>query len=229
MGTIILHRLGNVQGTTISATSLNAPKDARKSYEKGEEAMKKEKWPEAQKQLEKAVEIYPKYAAAWYDLGEACVKQSDSGKAHEAFAQALEADPKYLKPYLPLASLTMGEKKWQEAADTTSTLTRLDPVDYPEAWMFNAIANVHLHNLDAAEESARAAIKADTAHQFPRCEYILALILAEKQQYAAALPLMKSYVERAPNALDAEAVRKQISDIESTAGNQPAAEQPQHK
>src|SRR6185436_8850699 len=29
LGTIILHRMGNVEGTTISATSLNAPKDAK--------------------------------------------------------------------------------------------------------------------------------------------------------------------------------------------------------
>ncbi len=226
VGTIILHRLGNVQGSTVSVTSLEAPKDARKSYEKGQELLKKEKWPEAQKQLEKAVEIYPKYAAAWYDLGEARLKQSNAAQAQEAFARAIEADPKYLKPYLPLATLAMGEKKWQEAADTTSKLTRLDPVDYPQAWMYNAIANMNLHNLDAAEESARAAVKADTGHQFPRCEYILAVILANKQQYAAALPLMKSYVEHAPNAPDAEAVRKQISEMERTAGQQPTEEQP---
>jgi tetratricopeptide (TPR) repeat protein len=227
VGTIVLHRIGNVQGTSISVTSLEAPKDARKSYEKGEESMKKEKWPEAQKQLEKAVEIYPKYAAAWCDLGEVRLKQSNAAQAREAFAQALEADPKYLKRYLPLATLAMGERKWQEAADTTGKLTRLDPVDYPQAWMFNAIANAHLHNMDAAEESARAAVKADTGHQFPRCEYILAVILASKQQYAEALPLMKSYMKHAPNAPDAETVRKQISEMEKTAGEQPAAAHPQ--
>ena len=227
VGAIILHRLGNVQGTSVSVTSLEAPKDARKSYEKGEESMKKEKWPEAQKQLEKAVEIYPKYAAAWCDLGEVRLKQSNAAQAREAFAQALEADPKYLKRYLPLATLAMGERKWQEAADTTGKLTRPDPVDYPQAWMFNAIANAHLHNMDAAEESARAAVKADTGHQFPRCEYILAVILASKQQYAEALPLMKSYMKHAPNAPDAETVRKQISEMEKTAGEQPAAAHPQ--
>ena len=227
VGTIVLHRLGNVEGSTISATSLDAPKDARKSYEKGEESMKKEKWPEAQKQLEKAVEIYPKYAAAWYGLGEARLKQGDTEKVREAFAQALAADPKYLKPYLPLASLAMGEKKWEEAADTTGKLVRLDPVDYPQAWMDNAIANLNLHKLDAAEESARGAIKADTEHRFPRSEYVLGLILADKHRYAEALPLMKSYLERAPNAPDAETVRKQMTEFEKQAGNgQSAAEQP---
>src|SRR5438105_3080049 len=46
LGTIILHRLGNVEGVTISATSLNAPKDAKKSYEKGRDLLKKKKTPE---------------------------------------------------------------------------------------------------------------------------------------------------------------------------------------
>ena len=38
VGIIVLHRIGNVEGLTISATSLMAPKDARKAYEKGLEA-----------------------------------------------------------------------------------------------------------------------------------------------------------------------------------------------
>jgi hypothetical protein len=32
LGTIVLHRLSNVEGVTISSVSLNAPKDAKKSY-----------------------------------------------------------------------------------------------------------------------------------------------------------------------------------------------------
>ena len=197
--------------------------------QKGEESLKKQHWPEAEKQLEKAVGIYPKYAAAWCDLGEAHLRQSDTARAHEAFERALQADPKYLKPYLPMATLAMLQKNWREAADTTSKLVRLDPVDYPQALMFNAIANVNLHNLDAAEESARDAVKADTEHQFPRSQYVLAVILADKQEFATALPLMKSYLEQEPNAPDAEAVRKQISEIEKTAGNQRASAQPQPK
>ena len=35
IGTIILHRLGKVDGLTVSVVSALAPKDARKAYEKG--------------------------------------------------------------------------------------------------------------------------------------------------------------------------------------------------
>ena len=78
IGIILLHRNGPAEeGKTISAVSLAAPKDAKKAYEKGLEAIKKKKFDEAQKNLEKAVEVYPKYSAAWYELG---MLQAGQGK-----------------------------------------------------------------------------------------------------------------------------------------------------
>src|SRR5205085_3424026 len=44
VGTLVLHRLGNVEGLTISATSALAPKDAKKAYEKGRAENRKGKW-----------------------------------------------------------------------------------------------------------------------------------------------------------------------------------------
>ncbi len=70
VGTIILHRLTNVQGTTISLTSALAPKGAQKSYEKGMQLAAKSKFEEAEKRLSEATQLYPKYAAAWYALGQ---------------------------------------------------------------------------------------------------------------------------------------------------------------
>ncbi|HYP09370.1 MAG TPA: tetratricopeptide repeat protein, partial [Bryobacteraceae bacterium] len=69
VGTIILHRLAKVEGFTFSGTSLDAPKEATKAYEKGSQAAKKKKWKDAEEQLRKAVDLYPKYAVAWYELG----------------------------------------------------------------------------------------------------------------------------------------------------------------
>ena len=69
VGTIVLHRMANIEGLTISATSAMAPKDARKAYEKGLESVKKKKIDDAQKNFEKATGIYPKYASAWFDGG----------------------------------------------------------------------------------------------------------------------------------------------------------------
>ena len=76
VGTIVLRRLAKVEGFTFSGTTAFAPKDAKKAYEKGQQAAKKKKWPEAEENLQKAVENYPKFAAAWYELGSVYQQQS---------------------------------------------------------------------------------------------------------------------------------------------------------
>jgi tetratricopeptide (TPR) repeat protein len=228
VGSIVLHRLGNVEGTSISATSLEAPHDAKKAYDKGLDAAKKQKWPDAQAEFEKAVGVYPKYAAAWFELGNALQHQGNKPQARDAFQKSLEADRRFLKPYLPLSVMAFDEKNWEQTLDLTATLTRLDPVDYPLAYLFNAMANASLGKFDAAEKSAREAIKVDTGHQVPRAEYVLGLILLDKHDYDGALTLLRNYIQRAPNAPDSERIKTQITQIESQARAQPQPAAPQH-
>ncbi len=216
VGTIILHRIGNVEGTTISATSLSAPKDAKKAYEKGLDAMKKNKWENAQKQFEKAVAEHPSYAAAWYELGVAQQEQQRPEEARKAFAQALEADPKYVKPYLNLALLASAEKKWDEVAKNTDTLIRLNPVDFPQAYMWNSIANLNLRNPEAAEKSAREALK--ITPNVPKLHHILGLALANKGDFTGAAREVNTYVQLAPQASDIDLVKKQLVEIQQRAG-----------
>ncbi len=220
VGTIVLHRLGGVEGTTISATSLEAPKDAKKAFDKGMDSIKKQKWDEAQKHLEKAVEVYPRYAAAWYRLGFAYQQQNNADQARKAYAKSLEADGRYLEPYRQLAVLAFRDKDWQNLADTTDRVIRLDAVDFPDMYFFNSVANFQLRKLDAAEKSAREAVRLDTSHRLPKSEHVLGVILANKQDYAGAAQYMKSYLEHAPNAQDADAVRKQLVEVEKSAAAQ---------
>ena len=119
VGTILLHRLTPTEGTTISAVSLAAPKDAKKAYDKGMEALKKKKMRTPMKNFEKAVEVYPKYAAAWYEFGRypGCAK-GDAAMARGYFEQAVKADPKFVSPYMELALIDWKAEKWQQVADT---------------------------------------------------------------------------------------------------------------
>ncbi len=214
LGTIILHRLGNVKGSAISVTSLDAPKDAKSEYEKGGEAMKKRNLGEARKHFEKALDAYPKYAAAWFYLGVVNVEQKKFSDAQAAFSKAIEADPTFVRPYLGSAQLAFQQRKWPEVVDLTDKLIKLDPVDFPQAYLMNAMAYGGLNNMASAELSAREAVKLDTMHKYPRAEYILGFILANKQDYAGALKCMRSYIEHAPNAPDAESVKKEIAQLE---------------
>ena len=228
VGTIVLHRLANVEGSSISVTTLQAPKDARKAYDRAREALRKDKTADAQKDLEKATSLYPQFAAAWYDLGVLQEKSNNAAEARKCYSQAIAADPKFVSPYLPLAVLSGGDKNWQEMADTTSRLIKLDPVDFPEAYYYNAAANYNLSKIDVAEASAREALKLDTAHRFPKVEHILGLILYQKNDYAGAAEQMRKYLIDAPNAPDVQQVKTQLAELERLAGDPKAkADKPQ--
>jgi tetratricopeptide (TPR) repeat protein len=220
VGTIILHRLANVEGLTISATSALAPKDAKKAFEKGREATRKQKWDEAEKDFQKAVDVYPKYAAAWYQLGLVQQQKKDEDAARKSYSQALAADSKFVSPYQELAMMAAREQKWQEVVDDTDRLLRLNPVDFPQAWMFNSLGNYYLKNMDAAEKSAREGISHDAAHHYATMNHVLGVILAQKQDYTGAVQQLRAYIRFAPNATDIDQVKQQLSEVEKVIGPQ---------
>src|SRR5437667_11895118 len=88
LGRIALHRLGEVQGFTVSATSAQAPNGARKAFEKGRDQQKKQKRDDAQRSFEKAVEIYPKYAVAWFELSRVQLRKNDESWVRETINEA---------------------------------------------------------------------------------------------------------------------------------------------
>jgi tetratricopeptide (TPR) repeat protein len=222
VGTIVLHRYGNVQGTTISLTSLAAPKEAVKAFDKGREAARKEKWEEARKQFEKAVEGYPKYATAWYELGRTLEHLKDGAGASKAYQQAFSADEHYVPPYIQLAAIAAAKRDWSEVIARTDQVVKLDPLNFPGIYVFNSIGQFNMQNMDAAEKSAREAIKLDTTHRFPDANRVLGVILARRGDFEGAADSLKVYLKFAPNGPEAQMAKDQLAKIEQLAKATPA-------
>ena len=215
IGTILLHRIGPAEeGKTVSAVSLAAPKDAKKAYEKGLDAIKKKKFEDAQKNFEKAVEVYPKYSTAWYELGMLQAGQGKMDMARKYWDTAVECDPKFVKPYLQIAIVELQASRWRGLAEVTDKLVKLDPFDYPQAFFFNSVANYNMQNFEAAEKSALAAEHLDTRHAFPKVSHILGMLMALRKDYAGAAEHFKAYLKFAPTAEDAPKVRSQLAEVE---------------
>jgi len=219
VGRVTLHRLAQVEGLSISATSAAAPDAARKSYEKGLKEVKKKKFEDAQKSFEKAVEIYDKYAVAWYELGRMQEERNDVTGARHSFAQSLAADAKYVNPYRSLAYLAAKEKQWVDVVDQSGKLLALNPVNFPDMWMLKAVGSYFAENLERAEKSARQGMKLDDEHHYPKLEYLLGLILEQKHAYAEAAEHLHKYVALAPTPADADQGRKELAQIEKLAPN----------
>ena len=227
VGTILLHRTGTSEDNqTVSMVSLAAPKDARRTYEKGLDALKKMKYQEAQASFEKAVEAYPKYAAAWYELGMLQAGQSNLDMARKYFNEALESDPRFVRPYYQIALLELRASHWSSLADATGQVIALDSFDYPQAFYYNAAAHFNLREMAAAEKSARAGERLDTRNEIPRLRYLLGLILLAKRDYPAAAEEFRTYLKAEPEAKDAAKVRSQLAELDKVTSASAAVQEP---
>jgi tetratricopeptide (TPR) repeat protein len=214
VGAIILTRIGGVEGSTISVTTMSVPKDAREAFEKGHKLGTEKKYDEAVKELNKAVKIYPQYAVAWSLLGEIHRLQNQFEPAKTEYAKALVSDPKFLSPYFGLAAMAVVENKWTDAARLTDQLIQLNSFAYPMAYFFNAAAYYNLGNLEAAELSARKFQQVDKANSRPDIALLLANILTGQHQYAEAAELYRDFLAGKPDVPNAAALKSEAQRLE---------------
>ena len=222
VGTILLHPLSRASTLVVSATTLQAPSNARKAYERGLEAMRGAKWDMAESEFGKAVKSYPKFAVAWYQLGLARQNRKDAAGAVEAWKQSEAADPRYVKSYESLTLAADHRGDWAESQMYSQKWIQLDPEDFPGAYLLNAVANARLNRPVEAEKAAREGLRLDKEFRIPRISYVLGLILMEKKEYAESARCFRKYLELAPNANDAAVVRQQVPKLEELAANQGA-------
>lgn len=219
VGTIFLKRLGDAPGTTISVTSMAAPKDAMRAYEKAQK-IKAEKPEEAEKHLTKAVEIYPQFAAAWTLLGDIHRQRNEFDAARTDYARASAADPQFVNPTYGLTVIAMQEKKWDEAVRLSDQVLKLNAGAFPLAYFFSAAANYNLQKFDAAEDSGRKFKALDTQHAHPDVCLLLSYVLSRKQDYAGAAREIRDYLAAAPESPDAETLKadaKRYEDLSVSA------------
>lgn len=214
IGRVTLHRMGQVEGSSISVTSALAPGAAKKALDKAREAEKKGQWDQAEQALEKAVHIYPKYASAWNELGRVQMQKNNLVAAKQSFQQSVSADPKFVNPYDSLAVLAFQSKQWPEVVDTTNKLLALNPVNFPTAYFLNGVANYYMRNFDAAEKIARQGTRVDDAHRVPRLQYLLGMILLQKRDYQGAAESMKQYLQLTKQPAEIAEAQKELGEIE---------------
>ncbi|MGC2662293.1 MAG: tetratricopeptide repeat protein [Bryobacteraceae bacterium] len=214
VGTIVLHRLTNVAGTTISATSGEAPKAALKDYDKGRKDVQNGKLDEAAKRFQEAVSIYPNYAVAWFALGDIQRVQGHPDAAAASFKSAIAADAKYVSPYDRLALLALQSGNWKDAESYSKQSIALNPVEVPTSYLYNAAAALHLNQGAEAEQSSLALMKIDTTHQFPDAEALLSHALLIEGKYPEAATHIRAYLLRYPNTKEAPVLKQALAKID---------------
>jgi tetratricopeptide (TPR) repeat protein len=210
---IYLKRQGNATGTTVSLTSMAAPHDAMRAYEKAQK-IRAEKPAEAEKQLNKAVEIYPQFATAWMLLGDIHRQRAQFDQARTDYGKAVAADSQFVNPVMGLALIDMQERKWDDAVQRTDQVLKMNAAAFPLVYFFSAVANYNVQKFEAAEENGKKFKALDTERTHPDVCRLLAGIYARKQDYAAAGRELRDYLTAVPNAPDAGSLAAEAKRFE---------------
>ena len=202
---------------TVSATSLKAPPDAVKLFERGSRSLQQGKFANAAKDFESANKIYPGYAESWLNLGRARVSMESLESARDAFVRAAQLDPQMAGPPEELGLLAVRQNNLISAVRYLDESLRLDPGSSYRACYSDAIVNLMLKRYDVAERSARAALGFGDSGPQVRVNYVLGMALLAKGNNAEAKQHLLRYLELAPKAPEREQVQKELTRLEQLA------------
>jgi len=184
----VLSRRSGVEGSTFSGTALKAPKDAKKNFEKAQEAIKKNKLDKARPLLEKAVAEYPEYAMAWFELGKIHQAAKDlPGRAKTPYQQAIKADAKYIYPYLHLAAVFNAQQNWEGHRGDDRAGHQAGSVRLSGRIQLQRHEPIRMGNAAEAEASAKKVVEMGAVAGIPEAEYMLGVILANRGETKAAV------------------------------------------
>ncbi|MEZ5366249.1 MAG: tetratricopeptide repeat protein [Bryobacterales bacterium] len=198
VGTIVLRRSSGAVGAAVSITSYEAPKSARKLFDKAfrEAHKKRPNLQNAMRDLEAAVAEYPRYAAAWDLLGDCHLLTGSREGARKAYEGAVAADADYLPPYAPLIRMAALDARWEDAERLAGERLRLAPNG--ESAYFRAMALFELGALESAELAIDAAQRAADAHKLPQIALVQADIHAARGRFKQAAAQYALFLERVP-------------------------------
>lgn len=209
---------------SVSATSLAAPKGAKAALRKAlreidkshsaKPAKSAQHLEKAKQYLDKAVAEYPEYATAWTKLGQVKADLRDPDGAIAALEQSVKLDERYLPPYDSLVWLYMAKEDWDHATELAKFVLDINPAVAKMRWYLAGCAYETGRDHEAISLFREIENDPEAAKQFPQSHLFLGLIYARRGELAKAAADYRLYLQFAPDAPDAEAVKKQLSEWE---------------
>lgn len=210
----LLPPLTLLRNPAVSIQQLERTAKARDKYLRGCTALKKKNTAEAEKQFRRALRDYSKYGVAWVTLGQVLVTEQRINEARDACSKASLADPSYVPAYLCQADIAARGHSWGDVLKLSTRALELDPSGDTVAYEYNAAANLNLHNLVAAEQSALRAVSADRDHHEPRAHFVLAQVYEAKGDATNEALQLREYLKYSGKGPDAAIVQEYLSALE---------------
>lgn len=194
----------------VSAKQLSIPGKALREYEAAQKALAKNEIAEAERRIEKAVDLAPHFATAWNHLGTMAYQTQRYARAAECFRESLAQDPQLYEPLVNLGGVLLNLNQPDEAFRYNQHAVLTRPNDALANSQFG-MTYWHLGNAEMAEKYLRRAVELDPAH-FSHPQLLLADIRMKRGEFRAAADELESFLRHHPDWKQAEAMRARIAE-----------------
>lgn len=184
---------------------------AKKEFDAGQKAVNANDFAAAIPRLQKAVELYPKYAEAYQLLGLAQMQTQQGPQAEASLNKAIEIEGKMPQAQYLLGMLLAMTNRANLAEKPFTRFTELDPTN-PDAHFELAKTEFALNKFPEAEMHARKAV--ELKEKNPGVEVVLAYSLLRQKKAAEARDAFKTYLKLDPNSPMKADVEKTIAMID---------------
>lgn len=203
----------NTSLISVKEASQNIPKNARKALDRARQYREQKKFDAALDEADKAIKLYPDYFQAFTEKG---LVQVNSGRLPEAlqnFNKALEMFPDY-EPALGGAGYCyLSAGQYEQSIAALEKAVNLDAT-HSQNYLFLGIANLALSRWQKSQDALERALKLD-ANGAVAAHMYLADALAGQHLYARAADELHTYLEKNPEAPNADRLRKREKVLRS--------------
>jgi tetratricopeptide (TPR) repeat protein len=205
----------NLPGGMVSASMLNVPVKARREYDKGMQLMRKQKWADAKKHMEKATQEYPNFDWAFNNIGVIDMRLNDVPGARQAFTRAVALNHKNADAERNLARLKLQDNDYEGAKTLLKESLAVKPDD-PNALGLLSFAELKTNEPDQALADAEK-VHRDGHDTFPLAHLVAGTVLESKGNLPGARKEYESYLKEAPDTPQAKAAKDGLARIEAQA------------
>jgi tetratricopeptide (TPR) repeat protein len=196
-------------------TAQSAPRKARKAYEKGVRALKAHDLPDAQRDFQEAVAVYPCYARAQTGLAALLIGRRDLPAAEAALRKAIQCDPNFYGGFGWLEHVLNSERRFTESVTILQQGLRLSPT----AWeLYDQLVAAH-YNQGLYSQSGEEWLRVEETNPKAPSELHAKLLAAHLREGNSqkAYAEMQAYLQAEPEGRFAPQLKSLMLQLE-TAG-----------
>lgn len=203
----------------VTANALRAPTKAQKAFEKAVAAIRNNQPDEAEKQLSRALELYPDYGKA-LTLRAISKMTTDPSDSIKDLQRAIQVDPQYGVAYAVLASIYNNSQRYDDALFVILRASQLLPAAWPLHYeMARTLLGQHqgkeaLREITEAIRGMSVDMGANHASR-ATVHYLCGLILKDQHELAAAKLEFELTLKEEPAGTLAKTSHQLITQLES--------------